>query len=97
MLSATRVWMFELFKKPLAEADLKHIWLYSFRNWGETQADYYLQQLDAGLQRLVDNPKLGRPRDSIGPATAHFKSTATSPIIRYRTNGSKLFVYFMSA
>ena len=57
--------MFELFKKPLAETDLKHIWLYSFKNWGETQADYYMHQFDAGLQRLVDNPKLGRPRDSI--------------------------------
>ena len=60
-----RVWMFELFKKPLAEEDLKNIWLYSFKNWGETQADYYMQQLDAGLHRLMDNPMLGRSRDGI--------------------------------
>ena len=50
--------MFEVFKTPLAEADLKDIWRYSFKNWGETQADDYLEKLEAGLQRLIDTPRL---------------------------------------
>ena len=82
-----RVWMFELFKKPLAEEDLKDIWLYSFRNWGETQADYYLQQLDARLQRLVDNPKLGKPRDSIRLGYRSIQVNRHIAYYQIRTNG----------
>jgi toxin ParE1/3/4 len=33
-----------------AEADLREIWRYSFKEWGEEQADRYLDELDQGLQ-----------------------------------------------
>ena len=89
--------MFELFKKPLAEDDLKDIWLYSFRNWGETQADYYLQQLDAGLQRLVDNPKLGRPRDSIRPGYRSLQINRHVAYYQIQNQRIEIVVYFMSA
>lgn len=50
-----------------AEADLREIWLYSFKTWGEAQADRYLDELDTGLQECGAEPERGRPRDEVRP------------------------------
>ena len=57
--------MFEVLKAPLAADDLKKIWRYTFQKWGEAQADRYLEQLDIGLGRLAENPKLGKSQETI--------------------------------
>jgi toxin ParE1/3/4 len=49
----------------LAESDLVDIWRYSFEEWGEVQADKYLDQLDSGIRKLADNPELGMRRDYV--------------------------------
>jgi toxin ParE1/3/4 len=49
----------------LAESDLIDIWRYSFEEWGEVQADKYLDQLDSGIGKLADNPELGMKRDYV--------------------------------
>lgn len=46
-------------KSRLAENDLINIWLYSFEEWGELQADEYLDQLNAGLHGLLTNSEIG--------------------------------------
>ncbi len=46
-------------KTARAELDLLDIWLYTFRTWGESQADSYLDELDQGIRLLVENPQLG--------------------------------------
>lgn len=48
-----------------AEADLREIWVYSFMNWGATQADRYLDELNAGLQACAAEPERGNRRDDI--------------------------------
>lgn len=50
-----------------AAADLREIWLYSFRNWGEALADRYLDELDTGLRGCGARPERGRRRDEIRP------------------------------
>jgi plasmid stabilization system protein ParE len=50
-----------------AEADLREIWLYSFKTWGEAQADRYIDELDTGLQECGADPKRGRQRDGVRP------------------------------
>jgi toxin ParE1/3/4 len=50
-----------------AEADLREIWLYSYQNWGEAQADRYLDELDAGLRTCGAAPDRGRRRDEVRP------------------------------
>jgi len=57
--------MYEVVKSPLAKDDLKNIWHYSFKKWGEDKAVEYLLQLDAGIQRLISNPELGQSRATI--------------------------------
>jgi toxin ParE1/3/4 len=47
----------------LAESDLIDIWRYSFEEWGEAQADKYLDELDGGIYSLADNPEIGIKRD----------------------------------
>ncbi len=52
-------------KQALAEADLVDIWVYTQQRWGETQADRYFEELEAGIVGIARNPELGRPCDHI--------------------------------
>ncbi len=52
-------------KSPAAEIDLEKIWLYSFEQWNEGQADRYYDALLEGINRLVDNPMLGKSRQHV--------------------------------
>ena len=57
--------MYKLYKQARAKQDLKDIWLYTFKTWGEVQADRYFDDLDNGLKTLSHNPDIGKNRDSI--------------------------------
>lgn len=43
-----------------AERDLKDIYRYTFENFGHTQAEKYLRELDAVFELLGDYPSMGR-------------------------------------
>lgn len=51
--------MFNLSVTPKAESDLIRIWVYTCEEWGVDQADKYLDQLEAGMQQLINHPSLG--------------------------------------
>ena len=57
--------MLKIHVGELAENDLIGIWRYSFEEWGEIQADKYLDQLDSGIKKLAHNPELGMKRDYV--------------------------------
>ena len=42
-----------IIKQALAEQDLIEIWLYTFHEWGEKQADNYIDDLDAAIKLLA--------------------------------------------
>jgi plasmid stabilization system protein ParE len=48
-----------------AESDLIDIWRYSSEQWGEIQADKYLDELDCSIRKLADNPEIGLKRDYV--------------------------------
>ena len=48
-----------------AETDLRSIWRFSLENWGEAQADLYLDELDKGMRRCGEDPDSGKRRDFI--------------------------------
>ena len=50
---------------PNAIEDLKGIWDYTASQWGISQADKYLAQIETRFDYLADNPKHGRKRDEI--------------------------------
>lgn len=41
------------------------IWVYTFKQWSEAQADRYLSALEDGIQKLVGEPEDGKQRDSL--------------------------------
>jgi toxin ParE1/3/4 len=51
--------VFNLSVTPKAESDLIGIWVYTCEELGVDQADKYLDQLEAGMQQLINHPSLG--------------------------------------
>ncbi|MFU8763537.1 MAG: type II toxin-antitoxin system RelE/ParE family toxin [Haliea sp.] len=51
--------MLRLAVTPKAESDLTGIWMVTCEEWGADQADSYLDQLEAGMNQLLDHPSLG--------------------------------------
>lgn len=57
--------MYKVHKNAKAAEDLADIWVYSLQEWGIERADRYLNELEAALAQLKENPKLGKPRDDL--------------------------------
>ena len=57
--------MREIVTRPLAQADLEGIWLYTYDQWGEDQATRYLRLLDIQIQELAADPERGKSREEI--------------------------------
>ena len=70
-----------IIKHALVDQDLVEIWLYNFNEWGEHQADKYLDELDAAIQLLADQPLICRER------------TELAPPVRIHHHGHHLIVY----
>ena len=56
-----------IIKQAQAEQDLLDIWLYTFNEWGEKQADVYLDNLSKALALLADQPLICRKRLEFTP------------------------------
>ena len=54
--------------RPLAQEDLINIWLHTYSNWGDRQADSYLDGLQSAFEYLSDNPLVCREREEFNPA-----------------------------
>jgi toxin ParE1/3/4 len=56
-----------IYKQARAEQDLVEIWLYTLNEWGEQQADSYLDELAAAIQMLAKQPLVCRERPELNP------------------------------
>lgn len=52
---------------PAAQADLEHIWEYTSERWGDDQAESYVRDIQRAIERVVDNPLIGRSCDEVRP------------------------------
>ena len=59
--------MASIYKLAKAKLDLTDVWLYTFNQWGESQADKYLDDLETSLHRLVEQPLICRERTQFNP------------------------------
>ena len=50
---------------PRARRDLIDIWLYTYKTWGEAQADKYVGALDRCIQALSSNAETRIPRNEL--------------------------------
>lgn len=55
----------KLFISQRAEADLREIWRWTYANFGEQQADCYLDELEAGMRECAAAPESGKDRESL--------------------------------
>lgn len=56
-----------------AKHDLKSIWRYTFKNFGEQQADKYYDELVHGMNAIKENPHIGVACDYIRPGYRQYK------------------------
>ncbi|MDE0155945.1 MAG: type II toxin-antitoxin system RelE/ParE family toxin [Gammaproteobacteria bacterium] len=56
-----------ILKQSLAEQDLIEIWLYTLNEWGEYQADKYLDDLEEAIRLLAEQPLICRERTELNP------------------------------
>lgn len=73
--------MSNIIKQALAEQDLVNIWLYSWEEWGEIQADQYLDALEQVFNLLAGQPLLGRERKEF------------TPVVRTHVHAQHLIIY----
>ena len=89
--------MSRILTQAQAEQDLLEIWLYTFNEWGEQQADIYLDDLSGAMALLAEQPLASRERLEFNP---RYGSTIT-PIISLSTwstmRESALYVCYMRA
>jgi toxin ParE1/3/4 len=50
---------------PAAQADLEQIWEYSCERWSDEQAEKYVREIQRGIERIVDDPLIGRPCEEV--------------------------------
>jgi toxin ParE1/3/4 len=79
----------ELRLRPLAEADLEEIWLYSFKRWSVEQADKYVGDLVTTMKDLARGAKIGRVCTA---GDGYFQYAVGSHLIFYRASNVALDV-----
>jgi toxin ParE1/3/4 len=79
----------ELCLRPLAEADLEQIWLYSLERWSMKQADLYVSNLIAAMGELARGSKAGR---ECNVRDGYFQYAVGSHLIFYRVTNAALDV-----
>lgn len=52
---------------PAARADLEEIWDYTCQRWDDDQAEEYVREIQRAIERVVDNPMIGRACDELRP------------------------------
>ena len=67
-----------------AENDLENIWLYTFEEWSENQADYYLDLIFDEFEYLSRYPQSGKDYGHV--RKGYLKSRVKAHFIFYRLN-----------
>jgi len=70
------------------ETDLIGIWVYTFEQWSEAQADRYLAALQNGINKLAGDPEDGKQRDTLRPG--YWSKRIEHHVIFYTFNDTEL-------
>lgn len=76
--------------KPLVEQDLVNIWRYTYENWGERQAEQYLDELDSAILNLAEQPYICRDRLEFSPPVRILH--IAHHIVIYQVNDNELLI-----
>jgi toxin ParE1/3/4 len=67
---------------PAARADLEQICDYTCQRWDDDQAEEYVREIQRAIERVVDNPMIGRACDELRPG--YRKHAVGSHTLYYR-------------
>lgn len=70
-----------------ATKDLENIWLYTFENWSQEQADRYFNLIIDEIENITKDPSSGKDYSYI--KEGYFRSQVKSHFIFYRINTKK--------
>jgi toxin ParE1/3/4 len=70
---------------PAARADLEEIWDYTCQRWGDDQAEEYVREIQRAIERVMDNPMIGRACDEL--RAGYRKHAVGSHTLYYRIVG----------
>jgi toxin ParE1/3/4 len=73
-----------------ARADLEQIWDYTSELWGDAQAEEYVREIQRAIERIVDNPMIGRACDEVRPG--YRRHAVGSHGLYYRASGDVISV-----
>ena len=73
---------------PLAVADLEEIWRFSVDQWGERQADAYINTIIATAESIATHPQRGVACDHI--RAGYRKASAGSHVLFYRAAAEQI-------
>lgn len=76
--------------RPLARADLADAWSHIAGESGPHRADDYLDRIAQRLQRLAEQPYMGRARPELAPDLRSFP--AASHVVFYRPDAGGIIV-----
>ena len=74
----------------LAQSDLDEIWIYTFENWSEQQADHYFNLILDEIESICLHPLIGRSIEKIKPQ--HRIKKIKSHLIIYKIVEDVLFI-----
>ncbi len=73
-----------------ASKDLENIWLYTFENWSQEQADRYFKLIIDEIENISNDPSSGIDYSDI--REGYFRSRVKSHLIFYKVNLKKKVV-----
>lgn len=82
--------MAELRLTPAALRDLEEIWRYTAQRWGASQAERYIDHLNACFEALAHSPLSAPACDHIRPA--YRRQPVESHVVYYRTGQDSVVV-----
>lgn len=80
----------KVIESALARKDLVDIWIYSMENWGQKQADNYLDGLNNAIGLLAANPHIGENCEYIAPG--YRKWVVAQHVVFYKLEGGALLI-----
>ena len=84
----TQVPTYQLVIAPAARNDLRDIYQYGLREWGQAQADHYLSRIKDRLWLLTRQPQMGVERPKLLPDARSF--AVAQHLLFYRLNENRI-------
>lgn len=73
-----------------AKNDVLEIWNYSAEQWGKGQADIYIGLIEAAVDLVASDPKIGRPCSEV--RRGYRKHLVGSHMLFYRVTAKAVFI-----